>query len=145
MTNTINISFKLDTTDAQVPLGFEAWIDDNKFFDTEHVQGSHALSVDVNDTEAEHELRFVLKNKTAKHTFSDESGNIIKDATLIISDLEFDQIKLGHMVTEKTVYKHDGNGYKQMSDHKFYGIMGCNGVVSLKFTTPMYMWLLENM
>jgi hypothetical protein len=23
--------------------------------------------------------------------------------------------------------------------------MGCNGTVSLKFTTPIYMWLLETM
>jgi hypothetical protein len=75
----------------------------------------------------------------------DESGVIVKDACLIISDLAFDEIALGHIVTEKSVYIHDFNGNDSLTQHKFFSQMGCNGVVSLKFTTPMYLWLLENM
>jgi hypothetical protein len=145
MTNTVTISCKIDTTDASVPLGLEVWIDNHKFFDSDHVKTSEALSMEINDDEAEHELRFVMKNKTGDHTQSDESGNIVKDATLIVSDLEFDEIKLGHMVVEKSVYTHDFNGFGQLAEHKFYGPLGCNGTVSLKFSTPIYMWLLENM
>jgi hypothetical protein len=34
--------------------------------------------------DAEHELRFVMKNKTAEHTEIDRIGNIVKDACLIV-------------------------------------------------------------
>jgi len=97
------------------------------------------------DDEAEHDLRFVLKNKTAEHTQIDEAGNIVNDARLKITDMAFDEIQLGHMITEQAVYDHDFNGTGVMSQHKFYGEMGCNGTVSLKFTTPVYLWLLEHM
>jgi len=42
-------------------------------------------------------------------------------------------------------YQHDFNGTGNPTIDKFYGEMGCNGTVSLKFTTPIYLWLLENM
>jgi hypothetical protein len=96
------------------------------------------------DADAEHELRFVLKNKTAEHTKIDQDGNIVKDSWLTVSDLSFDEIQLGHIGTELAVYTHDFNGTGNQTQEKFYGTLGCNGSVSLKFTTPIYLWLLEN-
>ena len=43
------------------------------------------------------------------------------------------------------IYRHDYNGTTDPFDDEFYGEMGCNGTVSLKFTTPIYLWLLENL
>ena len=145
MISTFVVSFDLDTTDATIPLGFEAWIDDKKFHDIDHVAGRQQIVIEMPDDEAEHDLRFVLKNKTAEHTQIDEAGNIVNDARLKITDIAFDEIQLGHMITEQAVYDHDFNGTGVMSQHKFYGEMGCNGTVSLKFTTPVYLWLLEHM
>ena len=145
MTNAATISCILDTSDASVPLGFEAWIDDQKFFDTDHVQTQQKLMVEIDDTDREHEFRLVLKNKISDHTQVDAVGNIVADATLTITDLSFDEIKLGHIVTEQAVYTHNFNGTGNIIQDKFYNNMGCNGTVSLKFTTPIYLWLLENM
>lgn len=145
MSNTVQISCIIDTSDALVPLGFEAWIDDQKFFDTDHVQSKQQISVDIGDADGDHELRFILKNKTSDHTQVDEAGTIVSDARLIIADLSFDEIKLGHMFTEQAVYTHDSNGTGSIAHDKFYGEMGCNGTVSVKFTTPIYLWLLEHM
>ena len=145
MTNTIKIACQVDTTDASVPLGFEAWIDDHKFFDTDHVQTAERISIELTDDDSDHELRFVMKNKTASHTQVNETGDIIADARLIVTDLTFDEIQLGHMVTEQTVYTHDFNGTGQPTQDKFYSEIGCNGTVSLKFSTPIYLWLLEHM
>jgi hypothetical protein len=152
MTNTVAITCRIGTTDAAVgtadaaaSLGFEAWIDDLKFFDSDHVAGSESIFVEIDDSEAEHELRFVLKNKTAEHTQIDSDGNIVKDVRLVLTDLTFDGIALGQLVTDHAVYTHDFNGAQQPTEQKFYSEMGCNGVVSLKFATPVYMWLLEHM
>ena len=145
MNNTITISCTLDTTNTKSALGFEAWVDDQKFFDTDHVQGQQTIAIEMADDDGEHELRFVLKNKTSDHTQVDETGNIVADARLIVTDLAFDEIQLGHMITKQTVYTHDFNGSGQSTQDKFYGEMGCNGTVSLRFSTPIYLWLLEHM
>jgi len=123
----------------------EIWLDDQLIFDQDRVAETTAFTHELSDDDAEHELRFVLKNKTAEHTAIDDAGNIIKDACLIISDLTFDEIQLGYMFIELATYSHDFNGTGNQTQDKFYGTMGCNGTVSLKFSTPVYLWLLENM
>jgi hypothetical protein len=147
MTATMAISFVLDTTNAAVPLGFEAWIDQTKFFDTDYVQGSQTVTMQIADNDDEqHQLRLIMKNKLPEHTQVDTDGNIIADARLIITDLSFDEIQLGHMFSEQAKYHHDRNGTAQETVvDKFYREMGCNGTVSLEFATPVYLWLLENM
>ena len=145
MTNTTSISFELKTSDDQAELGFEAWVDNEKFVDIAHVQGPQLIKIDMSDTDGDHELRLILKNKKAEHTKIDDNGAIVSDATLTISGLAFDEIKLGHMVTKLATYSHDFNGTKQPVQDTFHGVVGCNGTVGLKFTTPIYLWLLENM
>ena len=145
MTSTVAISCVLDTTDSSAALGFEAWINDHKFVDLDHVQARQQIFVEISDEDGEHELRFVMKNKTFDHTKIDSDGNIVSDAKLIITELAFDAIQLGHMVTEQAIYTHDFNGTGNATHDKFYGELGCNGTVSLKFATPMYLWLLEHM
>jgi len=145
MNNTFKINCNIDTIDADVPLGMEIWLDDQQIFNQDHVTQNIAFCHDLADTDAEHELRFVMKNKTAEHTRIDQDGNIIKDACLIVNDLEFDEIPLAHTFTELATYTHDFNGTGNQTQDKFYGTMGCNGTVSLKFTTPVYLWFLEHM
>jgi hypothetical protein len=145
MTNTISISFELNTSNDQAELGFEVWVDDTQFTDIAHVQGKQSIKIDIDDVDGEHELRLILKNKKETHTKIDEQGNIVSDATLSISDLAFDEIKLGHIITKLATYDHDFNGTKKSVQAQFYGEIGCNGTVSLGFTTPIYLWLLENM
>jgi hypothetical protein len=144
MENTVKINCNLSTSDSSVPLGMEIWLDDQQIFNQEWVTESVAFCYELPDNEAEHELRFVMKNKAAEHTVIDPDGNIVKDAWLIVSDLTFDEIMLGHTVTKLAVYTHDFNGTGNQIQDKFYETLGCNGTVSLKFTSPVYLWLLEN-
>jgi hypothetical protein len=90
-------------------------------------------------------LKFVMKNKTQDHTKVDQSGAIVSDARLIIKDFAFDEIKLGHMFTELAMYTHDFNGTGKMHTDAMYTDLGCNGVAELKFSTPVYLWLLEKL
>ena len=145
MTSTVVIACQVNTTDASAGLGFEAWIDDYKFHDIDRVTESQTICMTLPDTDAEHELRLVMKNKTTDHTKLDLDGNIVSDVKLIVSDVTFDEIKLGHMLTELATYTHDFNGNGSVAQDKFYGELGCNGTVSLKFSTPVYLWLLEHM
>ena len=145
MTTTTTMSFQVGTSDPTVKLGFEAWVNDQKLFGTDHVQSQQQISLEIPDDDGTHELRLVMKGKTPQHTKIDELGNIVSDAVLTVDNLAFDEIQLGHMTTELAVYTHDFNGTDQPSQHKFYSEMGCTGTVSLQFSTPVYMWLLEHM
>jgi hypothetical protein len=146
MSNTATISCTLNTTNTEAALGFEVWVDNQKFFDTDHVQAQQQVVIEINDDDdSEHELRFVMKNKKPEHTQIDTDNNIIADANLIITDLLFEGITLGHIVTKQAVYTHNFNGTGQVTHDKFYKEMGCNGTVNFKFSTPIYLWLLETM
>ena len=145
MSDTVAISCNISPTDSSAGLGIEVWLDDQQLLNQESVSESiefrHNLSNDV----GEHQLRFVMKNKTAEHTKIDEQSNILSDACLTITNLAFDEVELKQIAVNLAVYKHDFNGSQAPIQTQFYGEMGCNGTVSLKFTTPVYLWLLENM
>ena len=143
--NTITVAFTLNTTNPDAELGFEAWIDNTQFVDIAHVQNEQLVTMTIPDVDGSHEMRLVLKNKTQAHTQIDEQGTIVSDATLTINNLSFDEISLGYMFTELATYSHDFNGTKETTQDRFYGEIGCNGTVSLKFDTPIYLWLLEHM
>lgn len=145
METTVTISCEIGTTNPSIPLGIEIWLDQDKIFDLTHVTDSFTFMKNVPDNEAEHNLRFIMKNKLAEHTQIDNVGTIIKDANLTVSNIQFDNIALGQIVINNAVYTHDFNGTGLQTEQKFYGEMGCNGTVSLKFSTPMYVWMLEHM
>lgn len=145
-TENISITCTVDTTDATAQLGFEVWIDDVQHYATDHVTAPHQISMQIPDEDDQtHVIKLVMKNKTDAHTKVNDSGTIIADARLRVYDVAFDEISLGHLVTEHAIYTHTMNGHAREIQDQFYGEMGCNGTVSLTFKTPMYLWLLENM
>lgn len=146
MSNTVKIKATISTTDKLAGLGLEILLDGQQIFNLDSVDSTQEFVYELDEEDdAEHELCFVMKNKTVEHTKLDETGSIIKDASLIISNLSFDEIVLGRILTEKAVYSHNFNRSGPETQHKFYEEIGCNGTVSLKFSTPIYLWLLENM
>ena len=98
-----------------------------------------------NDNTTTHTLTLQLSGKEANHTRLDANGEIIEDRVIHITDVAFDNILLGHLFVEKAQYHHDFNGYGEPIVDKFFGAMGCNGTVELEFSSPIYLWLLENM
>lgn len=94
---------------------------------------------------AEHLLVLELSGKKIDDTTVDETGNIVKDLLISIGDFSFDEINVDQLVWNLSEYHHDFNGTQPPTISKFYGDMGCNGAVSLRFTSPIYLWILENL
>ena len=139
------LTFTVTTNDNTAGLGFETWLDDQLIFNTDHVQHSQEIAVPVVDDHREHTLKMILKGKLPTHTTVTTDGEIINDAVLTIKDMAVDGIFLSYLVDKLTIYTHDFNGTGPVTQDKFFGIMGCNGSAELKFTAPVYVWLLENM
>jgi hypothetical protein len=145
MTDQVQLACTISSTDPTATIGLEIWLDDTQIYNTEHVADPVNFAHEFADTDSEHQLRFVMKNKTHDHTKIDEAGNILSDCRICIEKLNFDEIDLQQIFIEQAVYDHDFNGTAAPIKDQFFGEMGCNGIVTLAFTTPIYLWLLENM
>jgi hypothetical protein len=114
-------------------------------FETAHVTETVQLQHEISDADGDHELTFEMFGKLPEHTKITETGEIVSDVLLEISNLTLDGIDLDQIFQPLAVYHHDFNGSQAPADHKFHSHMGCNGTVTVKFATPIYLWLLENM
>lgn len=139
------ISFTLGTSSPAAHVLFQVLLNDHVVYSTDSIPEKELINIEVDDADAKHELTFVLAGKRSEHTQIDENNNIINDLTVDIADLAFEGIPVGHNITNLFTYTHDHNGTGQLAEHKFYNSMGCNGSARLKFSTPIYLWLLENM
>lgn len=100
-----------------------------------------ADSVDLTD----HKIEFVMTGKTQDHTQVDDAGNIISDCLIYIKNKRFEHIDVDYAFDSHAVYTHDFNGTADLIQDTFAGIMGCNGRVKFEFSTPIYLWMLENL
>jgi hypothetical protein len=141
----IKLSLDIVNASAFHNMGIELWLDKTKFFDNDISPGTHHVIHEFESQDQSHYFKIRLKNKTHQHTQIDESGQIISDALITIKNVCLDEIQIDQLMCEKAEYIHDGNGSKTIAIHKFYGNLGCNGHAQLQFSTPVYLWLLENM
>lgn len=112
--------------------------------------------------EFEHELeenseyRLIIKRsgKGPNQTVINEKGDILKDQLLNIKKIEVDDIDIGALVYEgeytpdypepwATQQRESGNDLKD--SFKNVTKMGFNGEWKFTFSSPFYMWLLENL
>ena len=145
MSDQITLQFTVSSTDYSVPLGIRVSLDNTVFYENAHVMSETQIQHQLLDDDGDHDVVFELFGKTHDHTTVDADGNIVSDAVLTIADVETDGINIDYLFQSLAVYHHDFNGSQAPQQDKFYGHMGCNGTVQLKFSTPFYLWLLENM
>jgi hypothetical protein len=144
--STYQITCTIGTTNPEAKLGLEIWVDTTQLYTNDHVtESAIPLSFDLPENDGPHNLRFVMTGKTTSNTKINELGEIIQDATITISNVAFEEIELNQIVIDNAVYTHNFNGSQPETQAKFYGVMGCNGTVSLEYETPVYLWLLEKM
>ena len=106
--------------------------------------------------EENEEYNLVIKRTGKGHnqTIINEKGDILKDQLLVIKKIEIDEIDIGSLVYTG-VYKPE---YPEpwASQQRKAGVdlkesfenvtqMGHNGTWTFTFTSPFYMWLLENL
>jgi hypothetical protein len=144
--NLLSIELDISSTDAAAALGIQVWVDDLCVHQHIHVSENYHVQYEINDDEEKsHLLKIVMTGKTAAHTQLDADGNIVKDVMLSIRNIAIDGINIDKLVHRLATYQHNFNGTQPQCSDKFFGFMGCNGSVTLEFTTPGHLWLLEHM
>jgi len=136
----------------------EVMINDKSYFNN-NITGTEDKPSTI---EFEHELEegksyeLIIKrvDKGNDQTVVDGHGRIVKDQLLHIKDIEIDEIGIGGLVYEgvytpeypepwATQQRESGQDLKD--SFKNVTQMGFNGTWGLKFDSPFYMWLLENL
>jgi hypothetical protein len=103
---------------------------------------------------SEYNLIIERSGKDNNQTVVNDKGEITKDQLLHIKNIEIDEIDIGALVYEgvytpkypepwATQQRESGNDLKD--SFKNVTQMGFNGEWKLKFSSPFYMWLLENL
>jgi hypothetical protein len=143
---TSKLKFNIVPSNPEVPVGVEVWVGSQCILDQTQCTESHTVDHDFDDTvEQQHVVKIVLKNKTTEHTCVNDQGTIVSDSVLEIKNFAIDDIDIDQVVCEQAVYCHDFNGTGTETTDSFYNTVGCNGTVTLEFSTPVYLWLLEKM
>ena len=100
------------------------------------------------------ELIIKRSGKLANQTVINDKGDLLKDQLLHIKSMEIDEIDLGALVyegiytpeyPEPWATQQRESGADLQESFKNVTRMGHNGTWQFKFTSPFYMWLLENL
>ena len=156
---TEKLKFKLElyATMWDKPPVAEIKINDKSYFNEEITSTKDKPTLIEFEHELEENKSYNLiidrSNKNKKQTVV-EDGKIVKDQLLHIKSIEIDEIDIGALVYEG-VYKPEypepwasqqaEAGNKLPETLKNVTKMGHNGTWTFTFTSPFYMWLLENL
>jgi hypothetical protein len=158
-TNTEKLKFKLELWSThwdKIPVA-EILINDTSHYRAEITGTEDKPSViefeQTLEEGKEYTLKIVRSAKDTRQTVV-EDGKIVRDQLLHIKSIEIDEIDIGALVYEG-VYtpaypepwatQQRSTGKDLPVSFKNVTTMGHNGIWELKFTSPFYMWLLENL
>jgi hypothetical protein len=127
-------------------IGLQIRLNNQIIFDSHEALNKKVIEYKFADSQdAAHVLEIEMTGKIISDTEIDQQGNILSDRAITIENLAFDDIELGHLVVESATYTHNFNGSQDTIQDQFFGSMGCNGIVRIEFSSPVYLWMLENM
>jgi hypothetical protein len=116
------------------------------FFEQDNIRELTNIEYEFDDdVDAVHQVQIEISGKLPSDTVIDQDGNIIKDNVLELTDFVLDEFDVNQIVYSKAVYRHDFNGTQDIINDQFFSTVGCNGVISFEFQSPVYIWLLEVM
>lgn len=137
-------SFSFKTRANGTGLQLSVLCDATKITDLLVTTDWQTCSFEFDDTAGSRQIQIHMTGKLPEHTILDDDGNIIEDLLCEITDVELDGVSMGHMFTQHACYAHNYNNTGDAVAQQFFGSMGCNGTLSLNFTSPVYQWMLEH-
>jgi len=126
---------------------FSIWLDDHQVVASEIVSAAQQeIKFERTIDEGAHTLKIRLENKNNSDTVL-ENGEVVKDMLLNIDDIMIDDISLGNLLWNSEYILDHPQQYKGQTISKLDNCvnLGWNGTYVLKFTSPFYIWLLEQL
>lgn len=154
---TLHFKIGLSGSTAKKQPAFSISVNSNTMIDTvltTAVNEIEYFEFDVEVQEGECSLVIEFKNKQDQDTVVDANGEIVDDLLLNINSIEIDEIDLGSLLWTTSSYRPIYPAiYKKNMEQQGNTLpesitscvnLGWNGHWTLPFTSPYYIWLLEN-
>lgn len=104
----------------------------------------YTMSDSDDDTVKACSFQITMEGKKESHTVVSDDGNIESDCYAILEQIIFEEIDVTDEFAQgQKIYLHNNNGNGELITDEFYGFIGCNGVVTMEFSTPLHLWMLE--
>lgn len=143
---TVNVKITLGSSWFNNPPKVRVNIGDQVLFDGE-IKDTVTIDESLDLDEQDHQLKITLYDKS-KYDTRVVDGKIVEDTLIHIKTFEMEDIDLKQILSldgEKFCYEHDTNGSAELKRHVLHDTLGCNGTATINFTSPFYIWLLENL
>tara|TARA_B100000900_G_scaffold61621_1_gene47073 strand:- start:12 stop:494 length:483 start_codon:yes stop_codon:yes gene_type:complete len=157
-TEKLKFKIELFATMWDKPPHAEIMIDDKYYFAGDITGTNEKPDTIVFERELEenkeYDFRIIRSGKNKNQTIVNDKGDILKDQLLHIKSIEIDEIDIGGLVYEGNytpeypepwATQQRDAGKDLQKSFKNVTQMGHNGEWRLKFSSPFYMWLLENL
>jgi hypothetical protein len=141
------LSIEFEFTAIQEKIEFEIRFDSKLILNQTFDGKKHTIIHEFDDSDEYRTVKVLLSmhGKTQKHTVIDAAGNILKDCAVLINSIIIDEIDVTEIFCQgKKCYTHDNNGGSVEIVDEFYGFVGCNGIVEVEFSVPLYKWFLTH-
>jgi hypothetical protein len=138
-TEKVSIEINLSSTYWDVVPRTKVKLDGTVLFQGE-VNEPVSIKHELDLTEGDHVIEVILINKEGRRDTIMQDGRIIKDMLLTVDSVLLDDIDLGYLISTKSSYDTD-----EGVNHEHMTTLGWNGSWKLSFSSPVYMWLLENL
>ena len=126
---------------------FSIWLDQQQVVSSELAnEGQLEFKFEHTINEGPHSLTIRLENKAVADTVI-ENGEVVKDMLLNIDDITIDDISLGNLLWSAEYILDEKQMYNGKEIDHLDGCvnLGWNGSYILNFSSPFYIWLLENL
>jgi hypothetical protein len=152
-TETLKFKITLSGTFWDKRPKFSIWIDEVKIQDGEITGAEHQtieFSQEITE-DTSHQLKIRLENKedtdVVKNNDDPVNFKVVKDMLLNIEDITIDDISLGNLLWSHSKYYPDQK--KNITGEEGECLTECvnlgwNGTYIVEFSSPIYIWLLEN-
>lgn len=141
MLETVKLNITLSSNYQTHPPKARILLDGKELF-RQHITEQTTFSHQVEVTDGtDHQLAIELRHKLSEHTVIDEQGKIIQDSILQIDSLSIEDIDIIEQLStnqKQFYYEHSGE------HHILYNTLGVNGRAIINFSSPIYVWMLEN-
>lgn len=141
----VKLEIALAPTNAAKPLSVSLAFDGQIIESDWLCDQDRTFVLELPETPGHHALTMEISGKTSDHTTIDDAGNILSDSQIQIQRLNIDTVDIMPIFVNSAVYRHDFNGTGELIDDQCFGLIGCNGIITLDFETPIYLWLLDNL
>lgn len=122
---------------------------DGKVIKSGTATDSEILTFDLELEETDHVLSIRLENKENSDTVQDDNNNIVNDMLLNINSMSLDNIDISNLMWTKSKYVLDTPAEIKpgefITEYASCTNLGHNGSWNFAFSSPFYLWLLENL